>query len=44
MQSVIVGSVGSSVVGLLAVLGFIVIVVGAPIVFIVFLIQMLRDR
>jgi len=44
MPSVIVGGVVSDVIGVLAVVGFILIMVAAPIVFIVYLIQMLRDR
>ncbi len=44
MPSAMVGGVISDVVGVLAVVGFVLIMVAAPIVFIVYLIQMLRDR
>lgn len=44
MQSVMVGGIVSNMVGLFVVIGFGVIIVGAPIVFLVFLYQMLRDR
>lgn len=44
MQSVVFGGIVSSLVGLVVVIGFGVIIVGAPIVFLIFLYQMLRDR